>query len=335
MKNFPLIGLGIATKGASGNSLDTFFPCICFKNDEGEFSHNYETWDALMASNVTEITDAASLNLQDETLINAISNLDENKTLVLCRILDNQPIKSIEEAYLKLHLLSYKHFVPNSLNLENLFEYLLNVAWTSNGPIELNQIDQRILSAKTNNQVLKIQSIDKFPCLTDYIVPPGVRIGDASRVRLGAYLSEGTTIMHEGFVNFNAGTLGPAMIEGRISSGVVVGKNSDLGGGCSTMGTLSGGNNIKISIGENCLLGANSGLGIPLGDNCIIEAGLYITGGSKIMTYNSDNEPEAVVKASELAGRNNLLFIRNSQSGAIEAKINPKSVTLNETLHKN
>ena len=180
-----------------------------------------------------------------------------------------------------------------------------------------------------------IKSVDKFPCLTDYIIPPSVRIGDASRVRLGAYLSEGTTVMHEGFVNFNAGTLGPAMIEGRISAGVVVGKNSDLGGGCSTMGTLSGGNDVKISIGENCLLGANSGLGIPLGDNCIIEAGLYITGGSKITTYNSNNEKVSVIKASELSGCNNLLFIRNSQSGAIEAKINPKSVALNKTLHKN
>ncbi len=141
--------------------------------------------------------------------------------------------------------------------------------------------------------------------------------------------------MHEGFVNFNAGTLGSAMIEGRISAGVVVGKNSDLGGGCSTMGTLSGGNNIKISIGENCLLGANSGLGIPLGNNCIIEAGLYVTAGSKVTKYNNKNEPESVVKASELAGKDNLLFIRNSLNGAIEVKINPKSVTLNETLHKN
>ena len=201
--------------------------------------------------------------------------------------------------------------------------------------MEIEGIDKKILLSKTNNAVLEIKSVDKFPCLTDYIIPPGVRIGDASRVRLGAYLSEGTTVMHEGFVNFNAGTLGSAMIEGRISAGVVVGKNSDLGGGCSTMGTLSGGNNVKISIGENCLLGANSGLGIPLGDNCIIEAGLYITGGSKVTKFNSKNEPESVVKASDLAGQDNLLFMRNSQSGAIEAKNNPKSVALNETLHKN
>jgi 2,3,4,5-tetrahydropyridine-2-carboxylate N-succinyltransferase len=335
MKNFPLIGLGIATKGSSGNTLDTFFPCISFKNIEDEFSQYYEIWDSLMSENVAEIKDAASLNIQDEGLNTAMSNLNENKIIVLCRISENQPIQTIEEAYLKLHLISYKYFTPNSLNLENLFDSLLNVAWTNQGPIELGDIDKRILSAQKNNRPLEIKSVDKFPCLTDYIIPPGVRIGDASRVRLGAYLSEGTTVMHEGFVNFNAGTLGPAMIEGRISAGVVIGKNSDLGGGCSTMGTLSGGNDIKISIGENCLLGANSGLGIPLGDNCIIEAGLYITGGSKITKYNSNNEPESVIKASELAGCNNLLFIRNSQTGAIEAKINPKSVALNAELHKN
>ena len=334
MKNFPLIGLGIATKGSSGNTLDAFFPCISFKNGEDEFTQLYEIWDALMGDNVVEIQDAASLNLQEEILNTAFSNLDENKTIVLCRILENQPIETIEEAYLKLHLISYRHFVPNLLNLENLFDSLPNVAWTNQGPIELDDINKRILSSKKNNQSLQIKSVDKFPCLTDYIIPSGVRIADASRVRLGAFLSEGTTIMHEGFVNFNAGTLGPAMIEGRISAGVVIGKNSDLGGGCSTMGTLSGGNETKISIGENCLLGANSGLGIPLGDNCIVEAGLYITGGSKITTYNSNNEPESVVKASELSGCNNLLFIRNSQSGAIEAKVNPKSVKLNEKLHK-
>tara|TARA_B100001250_G_scaffold205318_1_gene176257 strand:- start:1522 stop:2529 length:1008 start_codon:yes stop_codon:yes gene_type:complete len=335
MKEFPLIGLGIATKGPSSKTLDTFFPCISFKNGEDEYSQSYEKWDALMSEDVTELNDATQLDLQNEDLQNTISSLDENKTLVLCRILENKPIESTEEAYLKLHLISYKHFAPNSLNLENLFDSLVNVAWTNQGPMEIEGIDKKILLSKTNNAVLEIKSVDKFPCLTDYIIPPGVRIGDASRVRLGAYLSEGTTVMHEGFVNFNAGTLGSAMIEGRISAGVVVGKNSDLGGGCSTMGTLSGGNNVKISIGENCLLGANSGLGIPLGDNCIIEAGLYITGGSQVTKFNSKNEPESVVKASDLAGQDNLLFIRNSQSGAIEAKNNPKSVALNETLHKN
>jgi len=196
-------------------------------------------------------------------------------------------------------------------------------------------IEKRILAAKKTDSHFEIKSIDKFPSLTDYIIPEGVRIADTSRVRLGAYLAEGTTVMHEGFVNFNAGTLGPAMIEGRISAGVVVGKNSDLGGGCSTMGTLSGGNDVKISIGENCLLGANSGLGIPLGDNCIVEAGLYITGGSKVSKLNSNNELESTLKASELSGQDNLLFIRNSQTGVIEARVNLKSVALNQSLHSN
>ena len=333
--NFPLIGLGIATKGASGNTLDALFPCIGFKNGKDELSQKYKTWNALMTDNVTEIKDTALLDIRDEILNHKINHLDKNKTLFLCRILKNQPIECIEEAYLKLHLISYKYFVPNSLNLENIFDILPNVAWTNQGPIELDEIDKRILFSQKNNQSLEIKSIDKFPCLTDYIIPQGVRIADTRRVRLGAYLSAGTTVMHEGFVNFNAGTLGPAMIEGRISAGVVIGKNSDLGGGCSTMGTLSGGNDVKISIGENCLLGANSGLGIPLGDNCIIEAGLYITGGSKITTYDSNNKSGSVVKASELAGQNNLLFIRNSQNGTIEARINLKPSVLNETLHKN
>lgn len=335
MKNFPLIGLGIATKGVSGKTLDASFPLIIFQHGKEELDKNYEKWDALMEQDLVELNDSKLLDLQDDALKNTIINLGENKSLVLCRISENKPIETLEEAYLKLHLISYKHFKPNTLNLDNLFNSLVNVAWTNRGPLELDGIDEQMLLAKKHNEHLTIRSVDKFPCLTDYIVPPGVRIADTSRVRLGAYLGEGTTIMHEGFVNFNAGTLGPAMIEGRISAGVVVGKNSDLGGGCSTMGTLSGGNNIKISIGENCLLGANSGLGIPLGDNCIVEAGLYITGGSKVTKYNTNNEAEGVVKAAELAGGDNLLFIRNSQTGTIEAKINPKSVVLNDTLHKN
>ena len=335
MNNFPLIGLGITTKGNSGNTLDASFPYIVFKNGGNEHDQNYEKWELLMDQDVIELEDSKILDVQNDDFNSSIANLGKNRSLVLCRISENKPIETIEEAYLKLHLLSYRYFLPNSLNLEKLFSTLVNVVWTNQGPMEIEGIEMKMLLAKKNNELLEIKSIDKLPCLTDYIVPPSVRIADTRRVRLGAYLSEGTTIMHEGFVNFNAGTLGSAMIEGRISAGVVVGKNSDLGGGCSTMGTLSGGNDIKISIGENCLLGANSGLGIPLGDNCIVEAGLYITGGSKVTKYNSNNESESVVKASELAGQDNLLFIRNSQSGAIEAKINAKSVALNETLHKN
>ena len=260
-------------------------------------------------------------------------NKPENKKIIDIEWDDDElqgPIESTESAYLKLHLISHKFFKPNTLNLDGLFENLPNVAWTNIGPISIEDIDDAITNSKLNSDNhIYIRSLDKFPALTDYIVPKNVRIADASRVRLGAYLSEGTTVMHEGFVNFNAGTLGNAMIEGRISAGVVVGYNSDLGGGCSTMGTLSGGNNVKISLGENCLLGANSGLGIPLGDNCTVEAGLYLTAGSKI-EYEGN-----VVKGIDLAFKNDLLFLRHSQNGKVIAKPNNNKINLNKTLHKN
>ena len=260
-------------------------------------------------------------------------NKPENKKIIDIEWDDDElqgPIGSTESAYLKLHLISHKFFKPNTLNLDGLFENLPNVAWTNVGPIAIEDIDDAITNSKLNsNNPIYIRSLDKFPSLTDYIVPKNVRIADASRVRLGAYLSEGTTVMHEGFVNFNAGTLGNAMIEGRISAGVVVGNNSDLGGGCSTMGTLSGGNDVKISLGENCLLGANSGLGIPLGDNCTVEAGLYVTAGSKI-EYEGN-----VVKGIDLAFKNDLLFLRHSQNGKVIAKPNNNKINLNKTLHKN
>lgn len=245
----------------------------------------------------------------------------------------NDPIKDIRDAYLKLHLLSHKFVLPNTINLEGLFTILPNIVWTNQGPIALEEIDARLNESKFHGNNLYIRSIDKFPCFTDYVIPKKVRIADSSRVRLGAYLGEGTTIMHEGFVNFNAGTLGKAMIEGRISSGVVVGNNSDLGGGSSTMGTLSGGNDVKISIGENCLLGANSGIGISLGDNCTVEAGLYITAGTKV-SINENNNTK-LVKASSLSGFSNLLFYRDSTNGMVVAKDNIKVSELNEALHKN
>lgn len=245
----------------------------------------------------------------------------------------NDPIKDIRDAYLKLHLLSHKFVLPNTINLEGLFTILPNIVWTNQGPIALEEIDARLNESKFHGNNLYIRSIDKFPCFTDYVIPKKVRIADSSRVRLGAYLGEGTTIMHEGFVNFNAGTLGKAMIEGRISSGVVVGNNSDLGGGSSTMGTLSGGNDVKISIGENCLLGANSGIGISLGDNCTVEAGLYITAGTKV-SINENNNTK-LVKASNLSGLSNLLFYRDSTNGMVVAKDNIKVSELNEALHKN
>ena len=297
---------GLLTKSSSGETLDAYFPVIKFNDQK------------------TDIQDINTDNLEKEAVeINwTQKDLDE-------------PIEDVVSAYLKLHLISYRFVLPNSINLDGLFNTLPNVAWTNKGPISIDEIDQELLNSKQNKNNLFIRSLDKFPQLVDYIIPKNVRIADASRVRLGAYLSPGTTIMHEGFVNFNAGTLGTAMIEGRISAGVVVGDNSDLGGGCSTMGTLSGGNNIKISIGENCLIGANAGVGIPLGDNCTIEAGLYITAGTKIELYKENGDIEGVFKGSELSNCSNLVFLRNSQTGKVIAKVSQKSINLNSELHKN
>ena len=258
-------------------------------------------------------------------------NIDKNGYLSVKVVLDqDSPIASIEEAYLKLYLLSLKMFLPNTLNLDGLFKFLRTIAWTSDGPYSPDEL----INLKNQKKFeIRIHSLDKFPRLTDYIIPKNVRIADSARVRLGAYLSEGTTVMHEGFVNFNAGTLGPAMVEGRISSGVIVGANSDLGGGSSTMGTLSGGNDIKISIGENCLLGANSGLGIPLGNNCIVEAGLYLTAGTKLQFLKDDEIQE--IKAADLSGMSDILFRRNSMTGVVEAISNSKDTSLNPELHTN
>jgi 2,3,4,5-tetrahydropyridine-2-carboxylate N-succinyltransferase len=221
--------------------------------------------------------------------------------------------------------------LPRTLNLDGAFGLLANVAWTSRGPVALDQLESITWNFAQRGDYLVVNGIDKFPRMTDYVVPSGVRIADASRVRLGAHLAAGTTVMHEGFCNFNAGTLGASMVEGRISAGVVVGDGSDIGGGASIMGTLSGGGKEVISVGERCLLGANSGLGISLGDNCIIEAGLYVTGGTLVRLPDGE-----VVKARALSGANNLLYRRNSTNGAVEASQREGTWGgLNATLHKN
>jgi 2,3,4,5-tetrahydropyridine-2-carboxylate N-succinyltransferase len=243
----------------------------------------------------------------------------------------NKPAKDVADVYLRLQLLSHRIVKPHGLNLEGIFNILPNLVWSSVGPCEVatfNQVQPR-LRAKYENLV--VYGVDKFPRMIDYVIPEGVRIADGDRVRLGAYLSAGTTVMHEGFVNFNAGTLGKSMVEGRISAGVIVGDGSDIGGGASIMGTLSGGGKEIISIGQRTLLGANSGIGISLGDDCVVEAGAYITAGSKISLPDG-----TTVKAKELSGANNLLFRRNSQSGALEAL--PKTGSwsgLNSVLHSN
>ena len=267
---------------------------------------------------------------------NSISELkDSERPLVATFIESDQQPSSTPEAYLKLHLISHRLVKPHGINLSGIFALLPNVAWTNQGAIDLEELPHRQLQARLHGQLLEVMSIDKFPKMANYVVPEGVRIAHTARVRLGAYVGEGTTVMHEGFINFNAGTESTSMIEGRISAGVVVGKGSDLGGGCSTMGTLSGGNNVIISVGDECLLGANSGLGIPLGDRCIIEAGLYVTGGSKVSLLDDKNQVIDTVKAKDLAGKSDLLFRRNSQSGAIECKTNKSAIELNEELHAN
>ena len=239
--------------------------------------------------------------------------------------------KDASDVFLRLHLISHRLVKPHGLNLDGIFALLSNVVWTSAGACEVEGFDKVRVGLQNKYGNLTVYSVDKFPRMIDYVIPEGIRIADGDRVRLGAYLSSGTTVMHEGFVNFNAGTLGKSMVEGRISAGVIVGDGSDIGGGASIMGTLSGGGKEVISIGQRTLLGANSGIGISLGDDCVVEAGVYITAGSKITL--PDNK---IVKAKELSGANNLLFRRNSQSGALEAL--PKTGSwsgLNSILHKN
>ena len=243
--------------------------------------------------------------------------------------LDEAP-KDASDAYLRLHLLSHRLVQPNTINLDGIFGALSNVVWTNYGPCPVEGFEQTRLRLREQGPV-QVFGVDKFPRMTDYVVPGGVRIADADRVRLGAHLAEGTTVMHEGFCNFNAGTLGTSMVEGRIVQGVVVGDGSDVGAGASIMGTLSGGGTERVSIGERCLLGANAGIGIALGDDCVVEAGLYVTAGTKVTL-----EDGRVVKARELSGAPGLLFIRNSVTGAVEARSRTgQGITLNSALHAN
>jgi 2,3,4,5-tetrahydropyridine-2-carboxylate N-succinyltransferase len=243
--------------------------------------------------------------------------------------------KTTEDVYLKLALLSHRLARPHGLNLDGLFHILPNVAWTSEGPIEIEELAERQLSARLSGQTLEVYSVDKFPKMVNHIVPPQIRIADGARVRFGAHLGPGTTVMQAGFINFNAGTAGPNMVEGRISAGVFVDSGSDLGGASSTLGTLSGGNKAVIHIGRNCLIGANAGAGISLGDNSTIEAGLYVTAGSKVEILDKTGKRVGLVKAKELAGKPGLLFRRNSSTGQIEALEGKATAQLNDSLHIN
>ena len=299
-------GVGLATIAADGTTLDTFYRHLGFGD-----------------------------SVPVGTPVEAKTIADERRGVVISPVsivvdVDAAPT-SASDVYLRLHLLSHRLAAPRTLNLDGAFGLLANVAWTSIGPVALNQLDDVRYNVLRRGEHLVVNGVDKFPRMTDYVVPSGVRIADASRVRLGAHLASGTTVMHEGFCNFNAGTLGTSMVEGRISAGVVVGDGSDVGGGASIMGTLSGGGKEVVSVGQRCLLGANSGLGISLGDDCVIEAGLYVTAGTQVKLPDG-----SVVKAREVSGANGLLFRRNSQSGAVE--VVQRTGTwggLNAALHKN
>ena len=309
-------GFGLATIAEDGTVLDAWFP----DPELGAYS----------PSGTTRLVPG---DVPDE--LSALSGPDADRGVAIIAIrtvvadLDAPPTDTYD-AYLRLHLLSHRLVEPHGCNLSGVFGALTNVVWTNYGPCLIEGFEKVRLRLRRRGPVT-VYGVDKFPRMVDYVVPTGVRIADADRVRLGAHLAEGTTVMHEGFVNFNAGTLGASMVEGRISAGVVVGDGSDVGGGASIMGTLSGGGTEVISVGKRCLLGANSGLGISLGDDCVIEAGLYITAGTKVTMSDG-----VTVKAREFSGANNLLFRRNSMTGAVEVVARDgKGITLNEALHIN
>jgi len=302
-------GWGLATTAAAAEVLDTWYPAP-----------------ALGSPGTGDAAPALLAQAQQEDPVRGV------RLTVVRTVADlDAPPADVPDAYLRLHLLSGRLVRPHGVNLTGIFGVLPNVAWTSLGPVRVTDVDGVRARQRARRAPFSVHSVDKFPRMTDYVIPTGVRIADADRVRLGAYLGPGTTVMHEGFVNYNAGTLGASMVEGRISAGVIVGDGSDIGGSASIMGTLSGGGTEVISIGRRCLLGANSGTGISLGDDCVVEAGCYITAGSKITLPDG-----TVVKARELSGRDGILFRRNSVTGALEAL--PRTGTwgeLNAVLHAN
>jgi 2,3,4,5-tetrahydropyridine-2,6-dicarboxylate N-succinyltransferase len=309
-------GIGLATIAADGTVLDTWFPAP-----------------ELGAAGPSGTSRLSAADVSAELAGLAGHDQDRGTESVLVRTvisgLDDKPADTYD-AYLRLHLLSHRLVTPHGLNVDGIFGVLANVVWTNHGPCAVDGFETVRARLRRRGPVT-VFGVDKFPRLVDYVVPTGVRIADADRVRLGAHLAAGTTVMHEGFVNFNAGTLGTSMVEGRISAGVVVGDGSDVGGGASIMGTLSGGGTQVISVGERCLLGANSGLGISLGDDCVIEAGLYVTAGTKVLTPDGQT-----IKARELSGGNNMLFRRNSLTGAVEVvSRDGRGIELNAELHAN
>jgi 2,3,4,5-tetrahydropyridine-2-carboxylate N-succinyltransferase len=307
-------GFGLATRDVNGAILDLWFPTPALggrPDDAGE------------------PRELAVLAVPD-----AVRNVTREVRLVEIADLSAAPTTT-EDVWLRLHLLSTRLAAPQEISMDGVFGLLTNVVWTSAGPCAVEGFERVRAQMRAAGQHVSVHGVDKFPRMTDYVVPSGVRIADADRVRLGAHLASGTTVMHEGFVNFNAGTLGTSMVEGRISGGVVVGDGSDVGGGASIMGTLSGGGTEIVSVGERCLLGANSGIGISLGDDCVVEAGCYVTAGTKVTMTEADGSTR-VVKARELSGASNVLFRRNSVTGTVEAvPWHGEGIALNAALHAN
>ncbi|EQM75029.1 2,3,4,5-tetrahydropyridine-2,6-dicarboxylate N-succinyltransferase [Stutzerimonas stutzeri] len=334
------LAFGVGTQNRQGTWLEVFYAQPLLR-PAGELVDaitpllGYQGGNQAISISTTQAAQLAdALKSIDATQHALLTRLAESqRPLVVTLLAEDAALTSTPEAYLKLHLISHRLVKPHGLNLTGIFPLLPNVAWTNQGAVDLAELAERQLEARLKGYLLEVVSVDKFPKMTDYVVPAGVRIADSARIRLGAYVGEGTTVMHEGFINFNAGTEGPGMIEGRVSAGVFVGKGSDLGGGCSTMGTLSGGGNIVISVGEGCLIGANAGIGIPLGDRNTVESGLYITAGTKVNLLDEQGELVKVVKARELAGQTDLLFRRNSLTGAVECKTHKSAIELNEALH--
>jgi 2,3,4,5-tetrahydropyridine-2,6-dicarboxylate N-succinyltransferase len=328
-------GLGVGTHNSKGEWLEIFFQQPVLNPGAGLAAAvaDLDSGTALSSEQLKALQDALEAAGESEQAALAGRLAGTSQPTVAALLKDDTGPNNVPEGYLKLHLLSHRLVAPHGTNLDGLFGILPNVAWTSEGAIALDELPDRQLAARMRGEILEVSCIDKFPKMTNYVVPTGVRIAHTARVRLGAHLGEGTTVMHEGFVNFNAGTDGPGMIEGRISAGVRVGSGSDLGGGCSTIGTLSGGGNIVISVGKECLIGANGGIGIPLGDRCTVEAGLFITAGTKVTMLDAEGMPVETAKARDLAGKSDLLFRRNSSTGAVECLTNRSAIELNEELH--
>ncbi|PSU28202.1 2,3,4,5-tetrahydropyridine-2,6-dicarboxylate N-succinyltransferase [Photobacterium lutimaris] len=342
MASFSL-ALGTATKNRDNKIIEAFFPTPILNPADALVDAIAAIVDYKEGNQAIEITAAQSADLAaafsaagEEASANfATKAAASEQPLVVVILATDEAPASVAEGFLKLQLISHRLVKPHGVVLDGIFGLLQNIAWTNQGPIDLPELADRQMEARLNGETITVDCVDKFPKMVDYVVPTGVRIADTSRVRLGAHVGEGTTVMHEGFINFNAGTTGVSMVEGRISAGVVVGNGSDIGGGASIMGTLSGGGKVVVSIGENSLLGANAGLGFPMGDRCTIESGLYVTAGSKVRMLDKSGQEVEMVKARDLAGVSDLLFRRNSVTGQIECLANKSAVELNSELHSN